>query len=100
MGVFGQTKKDPKERVRELKKKMRHESNGIRRQMNRMQMEEEKVRFFCKFEFQQLPILGQTTDKGCRQERWQGRLHYISQKSSSISKGSFKYFVKFLIRLL
>lgn len=52
MGVFGQTKKDPKERVRELKKKMRHESNGIRRQMNRMQMEEEKVCFFNKSEFQ------------------------------------------------
>jgi hypothetical protein len=45
MGMFGQTKKDPKERVRELKKKLRHESNGVRRQMNRMEMEEEKVWF-------------------------------------------------------
>lgn len=42
-GMFGQTKKDPKERVRELKKKLRHESNGLKRQINRISIEEEKV---------------------------------------------------------
>ncbi|KAI6196802.1 hypothetical protein M3Y94_01152100 [Aphelenchoides besseyi] len=43
-GIFGQNKKDPKERVRELQRKLRHEINGIKRQINRMDMEEEKVK--------------------------------------------------------
>ncbi|KAI6194172.1 Charged multivesicular body protein 3 [Aphelenchoides besseyi] len=42
-GIFGQNKKDPKERVRELQRKLRHEINGIKRQINRMDMEEEKA---------------------------------------------------------
>ncbi|KAI6242862.1 hypothetical protein M3Y99_00194900 [Aphelenchoides fujianensis] len=43
-GIFGQNKKDPKDRIRELQRKLRHETNGIKRQINRMDMEEEKVK--------------------------------------------------------
>jgi hypothetical protein len=43
MGMFGRTKKDPKEVVRELRKKLRHESNQLKRNINRIQLEEDKV---------------------------------------------------------
>ncbi|KAI6172000.1 hypothetical protein M3Y98_00924300 [Aphelenchoides besseyi] len=54
-GIFGQNKKDPKERVRELQRKLRHEINGIKRQINRMDMEEEKA---C-----------ETTNQRCRKKK-------------------------------
>ncbi|CAD5213007.1 unnamed protein product [Bursaphelenchus okinawaensis] len=44
MGIFGQTKKDPKEKVRELQKKMRHEISSIKRQIHRIEIEENKVK--------------------------------------------------------
>ncbi|KAF1647830.1 UNVERIFIED_CONTAM: Charged multivesicular body protein 3, partial [Eudyptes robustus] len=44
MGIFGQTKKDPKEKVRELQKKLRHEISGIKRQIHRIEVEENKVK--------------------------------------------------------
>lgn len=45
MGLFGHTKKDPKEQVRELQRKLRIEVNTLKRQINAIQREEEKVRF-------------------------------------------------------
>jgi charged multivesicular body protein 3 len=44
MGIFGQTKKDPKDQVRELQRKMRTELTGIQRQINAIEREEEKVK--------------------------------------------------------
>uniref|UniRef100_A0A914C3C2 Charged multivesicular body protein 3 n=1 Tax=Acrobeloides nanus TaxID=290746 RepID=A0A914C3C2_9BILA len=44
MGIFGQTKKDPKDQVRELQRKMRTETTGIQRQINAIEREEEKVK--------------------------------------------------------
>ena len=44
MGLFGQTKpKDPRETVRELKKKMRNEQRAIDRNINHIKREELKV---------------------------------------------------------
>lgn len=49
MGLFGQTKVDPKEQVRSLQRKLRHENQQIQRQIHSIQREEEKVRIFCAF---------------------------------------------------
>ncbi|KAI1727788.1 snf7 domain-containing protein [Ditylenchus destructor] len=44
MGLFGQTKTDPKEHVRELQRKMRREMNQLQRQIHSVEREEEKVK--------------------------------------------------------
>ena len=45
MGLFGQTKqKDPKEQVREMKRKLRHEQRAIDRNINHIKREELKVK--------------------------------------------------------
>lgn len=46
MGLFGQTKTDSKQQVRELQKKLRLEMVNIKRQIYAIQREEEKVNFF------------------------------------------------------
>jgi len=44
MGLFGQTKpKDPRETIREMKRKMRSEQRGIDRNINQIKREEMKV---------------------------------------------------------
>lgn len=43
MGLFGQTKVDPKEQVRELQRKLRRENQQLLRQIHSIQREEEKV---------------------------------------------------------
>ena len=50
MGLFGQTKpRDPKETVREMKKKLRSEQRGIDRSINHIKREELKVsHYFAK----------------------------------------------------
>ena len=45
MGLFGQTKpKDPRETIREMKRKMRSEQRGIDRNINHIKREELKVK--------------------------------------------------------
>uniref|UniRef100_A0A915DLH1 Uncharacterized protein n=1 Tax=Ditylenchus dipsaci TaxID=166011 RepID=A0A915DLH1_9BILA len=44
MGLFGKTKVDPKEQVRELQRKMRREMQALKRQINGIEREEEKVK--------------------------------------------------------
>lgn len=49
MGLFGQTKKDSKEQVRTLQRKLRTEMTTLKRQINAIQREEEKVNFYIIF---------------------------------------------------
>ena len=44
MGLFGQTKVDPKEQVRALQRKLRRENQQLLRQIHSIQREEEKVK--------------------------------------------------------
>ncbi|KAL3098440.1 hypothetical protein niasHS_003793 [Heterodera schachtii] len=44
MGLFGRTKVDPKEQVRELQRKLRLENSRLNRQIGAIQREEEKVK--------------------------------------------------------
>ena len=50
MGLFGQTKpKDPRETIREMKRRMRSEQRGIDRNINHIKREELKVSPLLKF---------------------------------------------------
>ena len=60
MGLFGQTKpKDPRETIREMKRRMRSEQRGIDRNINHIKREELKVneKFIVFINFQSFVIV-------------------------------------------